>query len=293
VSKKAFSLIELSIVILIIGILVAGVTQGSRLVAQMRLTSARAQTQSSPVASIRDLTFWIDSTSEKSFIDLEAQDGTLLSTWYNINPQRTKNYDMVQSGGSIYQPYYKTSAINNLPAVYFDGNSRSFYNTSVTIGDLVGNDQVTLFVVQKVSNSNSTPISWISGNSRFNFHTPFSDGYIHFDFGDSCCNAATRMSVAAPANFSSLPQVISVVKKQSGDAYININSVQLTSVSAAMTNTLNLALNDWLIIGNASGGGSSFSGYIGEIIIFSRSLRSDEVRDVERYLGKKWGIKVN
>lgn len=38
--KKAFSLIELSIVILIIGILVTGVTQSSRLVRQMKIASA-------------------------------------------------------------------------------------------------------------------------------------------------------------------------------------------------------------------------------------------------------------
>ncbi len=39
--KTAFSLIELSVVILIIGILVAGVTQSSRLIIQMRLATAR------------------------------------------------------------------------------------------------------------------------------------------------------------------------------------------------------------------------------------------------------------
>ena len=42
--SKAFSLIELSIVILIIRILVAGVTQSSRLVTQFRLLSARNMT---------------------------------------------------------------------------------------------------------------------------------------------------------------------------------------------------------------------------------------------------------
>ncbi|MFM7621329.1 MAG: prepilin-type N-terminal cleavage/methylation domain-containing protein [Alphaproteobacteria bacterium] len=41
---KAFSLIELSIVILIIGILVAGVTQSSRLIRQMKLLSAQSIT---------------------------------------------------------------------------------------------------------------------------------------------------------------------------------------------------------------------------------------------------------
>ena len=42
---KAFSLIELSIVVLIIGILIAGITQGSRLVRQSRLVVARSLTQ--------------------------------------------------------------------------------------------------------------------------------------------------------------------------------------------------------------------------------------------------------
>jgi prepilin-type N-terminal cleavage/methylation domain-containing protein len=41
--SKAFSLKELSIVVLIIGILIAGVTQGSRLVRQSRLSTAQNQ----------------------------------------------------------------------------------------------------------------------------------------------------------------------------------------------------------------------------------------------------------
>ena len=52
---RAFSLIEISIVLLIIGILVAGVTQSSRLISQSKINSARAMTQSSPVSSIKIL----------------------------------------------------------------------------------------------------------------------------------------------------------------------------------------------------------------------------------------------
>ena len=55
-----FSLIELSIVIIIIGILVAGITQGSRIIKEARLKTAKTLTESSPVASIRDLTLWLD-----------------------------------------------------------------------------------------------------------------------------------------------------------------------------------------------------------------------------------------
>ncbi|MFM2200772.1 MAG: hypothetical protein RL769_827, partial [Pseudomonadota bacterium] len=68
-SPKAFSLIELSIVILIIGILVAGVTQSSRLVKRIRLLTAQNITNSSPVPTIKDLALWYESTLERSFND--------------------------------------------------------------------------------------------------------------------------------------------------------------------------------------------------------------------------------
>jgi len=64
---KAFSLIELSIVILIIGILFVGVTQSSRLINQMSLTTARNITQNSPVYSISGVVSWIETTSQQSF----------------------------------------------------------------------------------------------------------------------------------------------------------------------------------------------------------------------------------
>lgn len=83
--KRAFSLIELSIVILIIGILIAGVTQGGRIVTQMRLASAKSLTISSPVTSISGLTLWLEPTLEESFIDSEAQDGVGLTNWNDIN----------------------------------------------------------------------------------------------------------------------------------------------------------------------------------------------------------------
>jgi len=48
---QAFSLVELSIVILIIGVLIAGVIQGSNLVTKFRIKTAQTLTQSSPVSS--------------------------------------------------------------------------------------------------------------------------------------------------------------------------------------------------------------------------------------------------
>ena len=37
------------------------------------------------------------------------------------------------------------------------------------------------------------------------------------------------------------------------------------------------------------------SGYtlLGEMIVFNRSLSNEDRKEIEKYLGKKWGIKVN
>ncbi len=51
--------------ILIIGIIVAGVTQASRLVREFRLSSAQNLTKSSPVSGIGGLSLWFDAVSDK------------------------------------------------------------------------------------------------------------------------------------------------------------------------------------------------------------------------------------
>ena len=43
---------------------------------------------------------------------------------------------------------------------------------------------------------------------------------------------------------------------------------------------------------NNGGYNSGFIGKMGEIILFSRSLSDDERKDIEKYLGKKWAIKL-
>jgi prepilin-type N-terminal cleavage/methylation domain-containing protein len=102
---KAFSLIELSIVILIIGILVAGVTQSSRLLKQMRLATIKNLTLNSPVSSIKDLAVWLESAMDQSFIDSEENTGSTISVWNDINPQASTKYNAV-SQSTAESPTY-------------------------------------------------------------------------------------------------------------------------------------------------------------------------------------------
>lgn len=143
--KRAFSLIELSIVILIIGVLIAAVGQGIDLLQDARLSAARMLTQSSRVNSLKGLILWLEPTSEASFSSAEAVDAATISSWNDINPQETKKNNATQTGASSLRPTYVEKGINNLPVLRFDG-STDYLNFD---GASLINSNYTIFVVEK------------------------------------------------------------------------------------------------------------------------------------------------
>lgn len=61
----AFSIVELSIVILVIGLIIGGISTSTYLIKQFRLSNARSLTQSSPVSSIEGLVGWWEPVMEE------------------------------------------------------------------------------------------------------------------------------------------------------------------------------------------------------------------------------------
>ena len=147
-TNKAFSLIELSIVILVVGILIAGIFQASSLVNKWYLLSARTLTQSAGVNSILNLVMWLDATREGVFTNsnnsTNIQDGDLIKNWRSFNPQDIRSLSATQSSTSDYPRYFE-KLINNLPAVKFDGID-DYMSLPVITGDL-DNTSYTLFLV--------------------------------------------------------------------------------------------------------------------------------------------------
>jgi prepilin-type N-terminal cleavage/methylation domain-containing protein len=282
--KTAFSLIELSIVILIIGILVAGVTQSSRLVRAIKLQSARSITTSSPVTSIKNLTMWYETTLEKSIDEAERQDGIEVSKWYDVNPTSVTKNDATQVT-LANRPKFTDNMINGLPALKFDGVVDYLdYNGTLLVGT-----EYTVFVVeQRRSNADG----YFIGGGSLGLDMCLSIGYYngvnfrHTQFADSpndCLNCFSAYTSPTPR--------LHIMRQSITDGrryYLN-NSSTITAQNT-IAKSLMVSYNS-AYIGRLSGS-TYYNGDIGEIIVFSSALKADELTSIKDYLAKKWGIKV-
>ena len=289
--KNAFSLIEISMVILIIGMLITGISQGIDLYQDMRLATARSLTQNSRVNRIEDLTLWFEATSEKSFENTHPQDGEKIGLWKNINFKLSNRIDLTQTTQNS-KPIYTKSAINNIPALLFN-NAQMLTATNVKISEIVSSNQATVFVVQNnFSGDNTTStFGWNNGNYRFQSHAQEGDRVL-IDFGDMTNANAGRTSTPILTNFLNQNKIITFVKNGS-NVFIKINSTILANSSSANA-VIDTSLSSDFAIGKYPPDNFYyFKGYIGEFIVFKKSLTDSEIKDIEQYLSKKWSIKLN
>ena len=299
--NKAFSLIELSIVILIIGILVAGVTQSSRLINQLKLSTAQSLTRSSDVNSILDLTFWVEPTLDGSFTNssgsFQLDNGGSISSWNDIKIISSTKINVSQSNSSI-QPTYQANGINGLPSVSFNGiNQYLINNSSFPIST---SDKTYTMVIVWRANTISAPADSRfligQGLNPFNFHRQSlivvdRNGLVGFSgWGNFYYPASVS------ANTSYVTVIIANNALSSNNLTIYNNSNTPTIGSSTTPSALDIGAQLFFIGGVDSSLTFStsycFSGLISEAMIFDRNLKSEEVRSINNYLGKKYGIKI-
>ena len=287
---KGFSLIELSIVILIIGILVAGVTTSSRLVRRVKITSAQGLTQSAPVILIKDLAVWYESALDKSFIDSEESEGTPLTSWLDNNIQSTYKNDLKQLTVAN-QPKFSDGVINGLPSVRFDGVDDCFLSTAGISGNAM-----TLFLVGQRSAFTGGFQSGFAGlaTSRGHWDDCLGGGsfilFMDINSSITSCTNVTTYYGTMPHPGNSIPFIYDIVMTGSNSNSF-INGVSASSNSGAYSYVF-----DVYRVGCAVNSGNNrgfYNGYISEIIVYTRALNTEERKSIESYLAKKYAIKIS
>jgi hypothetical protein len=163
---KAYSMIEMSLLILIIGILFAGAYQGFNIYNETKLSSVRTLSQNSIISRIQNLGFWYETAFESSLEGSETYDGKAISIWLDRNPQQiTKinaygaqntnkekfNYDP----NNIFDdsgPIYVAKGITGLPTLNFKNTNSSAQFLVIDPNFKFSKEDITIFAVLRFKN---------------------------------------------------------------------------------------------------------------------------------------------
>jgi len=288
-NNTAFSLIEIAVVMMIIGILVAGITQSKKLIAQTLINTARSNTLSAPVLSTPGLLVWFETVLEKSFIETEQEDMAQVSKWLDLNNSSSIKFDLVQSNASN-RPNYIIKGLNDLPSLEFLGNNYLEIPYNLAISPV----SFTIFIVSKIKILPISQVSTILCNNSANrgfIINSFLNGSIpnyQIGVGDNATLISQNLSSAGNAfNKADLVTII-----HSGTT---LTSFYNSTTSSTISNNFAINIDKKLTVGvnNCNLSLSNFlQGQIGEIIFFERNLKSEERISIEKYLGRKWGIRL-
>ena len=276
--KKGFSLIEISIVLLIIGILISGILVGQDLILDAKIKSAQNLTRTSPVNKIPDLTLWLDVNAEQSLITTQTADRCLgkyvnyqdllgnerICAWRDINTQKSLGTDLSKkitlsintTHALTAMPAYVVNGIGGLPSLYFDGSDylissaipdTSGANTLVNVDllNLLSSSEVSFFIVQQYE---GTPTSTSNPSTLF-YHTA---DFLVRSNDRTTANGATPNNYTPTLVFGSdnyrlstistsittSPQILAFTRDTTS-VKLTINSVNQTLSSSSTSATIN------------------------------------------------------
>lgn len=288
--RSAFSLVELSFVIIIIAILVSGVTYGSKIISKIHLKEARKITQDAKITEMRGLSLWFETTMKDSFNKNESYHNGAISQWFDLADKKDDKFSLNQIVKGK-KPTYVINSLNGLPTLFFDGEDALFSNQNL---GLEGNPDFTFIVVAKAMGGNYGPFinsgdigtcAWVTfgrgkGKNNGAIFTGFFGGgqsYIHKNLGSESVFAIHTWTRRSTQN-----------NKSGNEVFVNSTKQELADEDI----TCQPSITDSLMLVGVDRIGNYFTGNIAEIMIFNRQLDYEERQEIENYLARKWGIKI-
>lgn len=281
--KKAFSLIEISIVILIIGLLIAGISKATDMLADSKLKSARSVSRGSIVPRLSNLVLWLDVSQAESWPDNKrGTQSYSSSTFADLNPQTPPTVGFKFTGNY----YYTENTGSNLPFLSptADISSPSAPVPYSSLFDLNGKG-FTIFVVAKTSNNQ--PLFGFCDAATCN--TAGSKIFVEFD-------ATSKAKFTYPKS-GSLDNAITAANASNFD--FSDGKIDIITVTANSSNgnifsfgkELGKSINPTPLVSFTNGlFVLKASAKLYEIIVVGEFMEDSMRQKVEKYLFDKYGI---
>jgi lambda family phage minor tail protein L len=247
---------------------------------------------------------WWDATDPRGDGSTQFSDGQAMGFGSFSWIDKANARELIQS--SVFRPLYKTDILNGNPVVRFDGVNDYFNMPSAL--HTIPNDDSTVFIVAKSSGTNAQNLLSMSTDSG----TVYGINYGKADIPESGYGLMLALTNPIEAIPGIDPSTI-IAGNISDDTAVHLNYVTIdafnTFTYAREATLQTFAVNAYVTeknylgadvsgvtsahIGSTMGTSDFFEGDIAEILIYSRKLTGDETRQIEEYLGDKWGIYVH
>ncbi len=291
-ANLAFSLVEISIVILIIGILIAGITNGMDLYYDYRVEMAKQITQKSRVATLKNLVAWFESSQKSSFEPNNIGNEAKITKWKNIAPTLIGKLHLepVPLYGTVPKslgPSFKENTQSSLPGAYFELN----YNNCLYLpaGYDIGSLQNTIFILFKLDKLNDGQNRIISTwNSSRNY---WFEGRVlgHIINSNTGVSYFTNPTISNNGSYSKNRTELLNYYIKPGNAKLYHNKNLISEKNDVLVYSAYSQAH--LTFGCKFGIGYNYpSILIYEIIVFDRYINDQERKIVEDYLYKKWNL---
>jgi type II secretory pathway pseudopilin PulG len=286
-NKKAFTIIEISIVLLIISAIIVGVTTGKTMIGKSRLANAKSLTQKSVINDMGDdLIAWYETSLESSFEASEIKtDGSYITVWKDSNKSTTKKNNAIAPANTGNQPILVQNVFyNSIPGLRFSGSQYLSFN-----GTKFARNSYTLFVVEQRRSGKSENyfiaggINSVNGNLHLGYRNNLTIAQAHYgnDFD-------TPNIFPAYSSSSLTPRIHTFLFNNSIGKKYTLNgkfSYTNSPVQPSPLNSFDSARIGYYLAG--------YEGDLAEVIMFKRSLKTEEVKAIESYLGSKYGIPIS
>jgi len=277
--KKAFSLVEISVVLLLIGAIVAGITVTAKyLIKKARVSTARSLTISSVINGIPDNVLWLETSIIETSLSNDSEtdgsklrDGDAITAWSNHSNQNQDPITIAAAGDGATLD----NSINYIPAVQFSGSDSNYL--SISNAEFLNDTDYTIFITEKREASGEAYFIGASGgddNQTLLLGYSTDTAPIH---SQGSGNEYTA-SLESFSSYGNQPRVFTFISDSVDGKKMYING----TLAAQDSDTTQISGLTTLDIGKG------YTGEIAEIVIFDRSLKTEEMNSIVDYMTTKW-----
>jgi hypothetical protein len=229
-------------------------------------------------ATLTSLQIWYDGADTSTYVPSATDEGQI-TQWtdksdfaHNANPD----------GGNAKPTYENTVLQNGHGYLEFDGNDGLTVNPFTQLASQAG---FTVFIVAKQLNTTGIQVLTTTDQSDLSII-----GGTAFTVAMAGATATTGPTVA-DTDWHQHTLVYDGTGSTNADKLkyrLDKTGKTLTFVGTVAATTS--ASNNEFFIGNDAGGTNGLTGYVGEVILFNKTLNATEYANVENYLSNKWGL---